>query len=123
MLLVSNRAEHALPVGAIRYVIDALLMSGMRYCLPVFCVCSQTEKEASAAEAHQLRPRVVRRRREHQRIAASLSVSDGSLLRSLFNSTLFTIQYHRIMSVHRLVTHRVPVVLSGTVLLPVNRLH
>ena len=72
--------------------------------------------EASATKAVNFAARVLSGRRKHQSIADVICH-----VRWLTAEQL--IQYHRIMSVYRLVTHRVPAALAGTIGPPASRLH
>ena len=115
MLLALSNAKHVLPRDTIKYLIDALVTSAMRYCLSVFGVCGQTEKRRLQKLVN-FAARVPSGRLKHQSIAEVLCH-----IRWLTAEQL--IQYHRIMSVHRLVTHRVPAALAGTIGPPASRLH
>ena len=115
ILLALNHAKHVLPKATLKLLITALVFSTIRYCLSVYGTCNQTQTH----RVHKLinfAARVLSGRRKHQHVADVMRSTGWLTAHQLF-------LYHRIMSVHRLLTLQSPACLAETIGLPANQQH
>ena len=118
MLTALTHARYVVPVlfvPTIKYLIEALVFSTIRYCLSVYGVCNATQ-------VHRLQKlvnfaaRVLTGRRKFDHV--SDVIRDAGWF-----SAADLIQYHRLMVVYRLLCHHVPETLANTIGRPANERH
>lgn len=115
MLTALAHARHVIPASTVRYLIDALVFSTIRYCLSVYGICGRTQ-------VHRLQKlinfaaRVLTGRRKFDHV--SDVIRDAGWF-----SAAHLVLYHRLMVVYRLIAHEVPVTLAQTIGQPANQHH
>ena len=115
MLLALNHAKHVIPHVTIKYLITALVFSFIRYCMSVYGICNQTQIHR-IQKLINFAARVLSGRSKRQHVADVIRTIGWLNAQEL-------VSYHRIMSVHRLHTLRLPAPLSETIGSPASRRH
>ena len=99
-LIALMHAKHSLPKASIKPVVNALVISSVRYCLSIYGTCTQTERDR-IKKVINFAARVISGLRKHDHIS---EVIRG--LNWLTADQLVT--YHRTILVHRVVTTGYP---------------
>ena len=115
MLLALNHAKLVLPPVTTKYLITALVFSTIRYCLSVYSICNNTQLHR-VKKLVNFAARVLSGRRKQQHVADVIQSAGWLTAQEL-------ISYHRIMSVHRLITLQQPAPLAETIGPPASRQH
>jgi len=107
MLLALNHVKHVVPIATLRRLITALVFPVLQYCMSVYGICNK-------AQVHRIQKvinfaaRVISGRRRYDRI------SDVARALGWLNADEL-ITFHRVMTVHKLLTNDVPRPLVRTI--------
>ena len=115
MLIALNHAKHVIPHTTLKRLVSALVFATMRYCMLVYGICGQTQKQRIQKLVN-LAARVLSGRRRHEHVADVIRQAGWLGADQL-------VEYHRIMAVHRLMVHQLPVPLVRTIGPPAAQLH
>ena len=107
MLLALNHVKHVIPIATLRRLITALVFPVLRYCMSVYGICNKAEVRR-IQKVINFAARVLSGRRKYD------SISDVvRMLGWLKADELIT--YHRVVTIHRLLTGDVPMPLVTTI--------
>ena len=115
ILIALNQAKHVIPTGTLINLITALVFSTVRYCMSVYGTCNQ-------AQIHRVQKlinfaaRVLSGRRKYQHVSDVITNVGWLSARELC-------LYHRITTVHRVVTLQLPAPLARTIGQPAGQRH
>ena len=115
MLIALNHAKHVIPHTTLKRLISALVFATMRYCMSVYGICGQTQKQRIQKLVN-FAARVLSGRRRHEHVADVIRQAGWLGADQL-------VEYHRIMAVHRMIAHQLPVPLVRTIGSPAAQLH
>ena len=114
-LMALNHARHVIPRSTLASIVQALVLSSVRYCMSVYGSCSETQIER-VQKIINFGARVVsgRRRRDH--------ISD--VVRELnWMSAKQLYQYHAVCNIRSAIVTQQPAYIHHTIGVPANQLH